>query len=377
MPPGAAARVLSVDALRGLAVAAMVLVNNPGTWSAVYPPLQHAAWHGWTPTDMVFPFFLFVVGVSIPLALGPALERGAGGLPARVLRRAAVIFALGLVLHALPFFPLADLRIPGVLQRIAVCYLLAAMLVLATRGAAGWRAQAIVAGVLLVGYWLLMTRVAAPGHPAGDLSPEGNLSGYVDRLILGTRHIWQASRVYDPEGILSTLPATATPLLGTLAGHWLRAGQSSDRPAARIAGGLAVGGLVATALGWLWGFSFPVNKSLWTSSYALLMAGLAALVLAACHWAIAVRGRRGWAAPFAILGVHALPLFFLSSLLAKLLFIVRVGAGGPRLQVWLFEHLFAPWAAPVNASLAYALAYVLLWWALMRALERSGLRLRV
>jgi predicted acyltransferase len=379
--PGAPARLLAVDALRGLTVAAMVLVNNPGTWSAVYAPLQHAAWHGWTPTDMVFPFFLFVVGVSIPLALGPAIERGAAGLALRVLRRAAVIFTLGLLLHALPFFPLADLRIPGVLQRIAACYLLAALLVLATGGARGWRVQAIVAGALLVGYWLLMTRVAAPGYVAGDLSPESNLAGYVDRLILGPRHIWQATRVYDPEGILSTLSATATTLLGVLAGHWLRAGQSGARPGARpsmwIVGGLAAAGLAATALGWLWGLWFPVNKPLWTSSYALLMAGLAALVLAACHWAIEVRGRRRWARPFAVLGVHALTLFFLSSLMAKLLFIVRVGAGGPRLQAWLFEHGFAPWAAPVDASLAYALAYVLLWWGLMWALDRSGLRLRV
>lgn len=376
-PPGAPPRLLSVDALRGLTVAAMVLVNNPGTWSAVYGPLQHAEWHGWTPTDMVFPFFLFVVGVSIPLALGPALERGASGPPVRVLRRAAVIFALGLLLHALPFFPLATLRIPGVLQRIAVCYLLAALLVGATRGARGWRVQAVTAGALLVGYWLLMTKVAAPGQEAGDLSPDGNLAGYVDRLVLGSRHIWQATRVYDPEGILSTLPATATTLLGVLAGHWLRAGQVAGRAGAQIVGGLAVGGVAAAALGWLWGLSFPVNKPLWTSSYALLMAGLAALALAACHWVIEVRGRRGWAAPFGVLGVHALTLFFLSSLMAKLLFIVRVGAGGPRLQTWLFEHVFAPWASPVNASLAYALAYVLLWWALIWALDRSGLRLRV
>jgi len=376
-PPGAPPRLLSVDALRGLTVAAMVLVNNPGTWSAVYGPLQHAAWHGWTPTDMVFPFFLFVVGVSIALALGPALERGTSGLPVRVLRRAAVIFALGLLLHALPFFPLATLRIPGVLQRIAVCYLLAALLVGATRGARGWRVQAVTAGALLVGYWLLMTKVAAPGQEAGDLSPDGNLAGYVDRLVLGSRHIWQATRVYDPEGILSTLPATATTLLGVLAGHWLRAGQVTGRAGAQIVGGLAAGGLAAAALGWLWGLSFPVNKPLWTSSYALLMAGLAALVLAACHWVIEVRGRRGWAAPFALLGVHALTLFFLSSLMAKLLFIVRVGAGGPRLQTWLFQHVFTPWASPVDASLAYALAYVLLWWALMWALDRSGLRLRV
>jgi predicted acyltransferase len=324
---------------------------------------------------MVFPFFLFVVGVSIPLALGSALERATGGQWRRVLRRAAVIFALGLVLHALPFFPLATLRIPGVLQRIAVCYLLAALLVLATGGARGWRAQALAAGALLVGYWLLMTRVAAPGQIAGDLTPAGNLAGWVDRLVLGPRHLWQATRLYDPEGLLSTLPATATTLLGVLAGHWLRA----ERPPGRGArsAGLAAAGLAAAGLGWFWGLSFPVNKSLWTSSYALLTAGLAAVALAACHWSTEGRGHRRWAAPFALLGRHALTLFFLSSLMAKLLIIVRVGAGGPRLQAWLFEHLFAPWGSPANASLAYALTYVLLWSALTWTLDRSGLRLRV
>jgi predicted acyltransferase len=179
--------------------------------------------------------------------------------------------------------------------------------------------------------------------------------------------------MYDPEGLLSTLPATATTLAGVLAGHWLRAG----RPAVQVVAGLAAAGLGAAVLGWLWGLSFPVNKALWTSSYALLMAGLGALALAACYWVIEVRGRRGWAAPFAVFGVHALTLFFLSSLMAKLLVIIRVGAGGPRLQAWLFEHFFAPWASPVDASLAYALAYVLLWWALIRGLDRSGLRLRL
>jgi predicted acyltransferase len=283
-----------------------------------------------------------------------------------------VIFALGLLLHALPFFDLATLRIPGVLQRIAVCYLLAALLFAFTRGSRGWRVQALVAGALLVGYWLVMTRVPVPGYGAGILTPEGNLAGYVDRLLLGP-HIWQVSRMYDPEGILSTLPALATTLLGVLAGHRLRGG----RPAGRVVGGLAVGGLAAAALGQLWGVWFPVNKALWTSSYALLMSGLAALTLAVCHWLTEVRGWRGWAWPFAVLGVNALALFFLSSLMARLLLLIRVGSEGPRLQAWLFDHLFTPWASPVNASLAYALAYVLLWWGLMWVLHRSGLRLRV
>jgi predicted acyltransferase len=354
----------------------MVLVNNPGTWRHVYWPLRHAEWHGFTPTDMVFPFFLFIVGVSIPLALGPRLERGGPGarnaLVGRILRRSVSIFALGLLLHALPFFHLATLRIPGVLQRIAVCYLLAALLVVLTGGAAGWRRQALASGALLVGYWLLMTRVAPPGGVAGDLSPAGSLAGYVDRLVLGP-HIWQVAKVYDPEGVLSTLPAVATTLLGVLAGHWLR----GARPGRRVAAGLLAAGVAATAAGWLWGLSFPINKSLWTSSYALFMSGLAALALAACYWSIEVRGWRGWARPFVVLGVTALPLFFLSSFMARLLVLIRVGPGGPRLQAWLFDHLFAPWLPPVDASLAYALAYVLLWWGLMWALHRSGVRLRV
>ena len=199
----------------------MVLVNNPGTWSAVYAPLRHAAWHGWTPTDMVFPFFLFVVGVSIPLALGPALEAAGGGLPLRVLRRAAVIFTLGLLLHALPFFPLADLRIPGVLQRIATCYLLAALLVLATGGARGWRAQAGRRGRAAGGLLAPDDAGGRARYMAGDLSPEGNLAGYVDRLMLGPRHIWRASRAYDRGD--SGHAARATTLMGVLAGHWLRA----------------------------------------------------------------------------------------------------------------------------------------------------------
>jgi len=365
-------RIISVDVLRGLTVAAMVLVNNPGSWSAVYWPLRHAEWNGFTPTDMIFPFFLFIVGAAIPLALGTRLERDAPGLVGRVLRRSLAIFALGLLLHALPWFHLATLRVPGVLQRIAVCYLLAALLVIWSRGIAGWRLQALAAGALLVGYWLLMTRVPVPGGVAGDLSPAGNLAGYVDRLVLGP-HVWTVSKFYDPEGLLSSLPAVATTLLGVLAGHWLR-GAGTAR---RVTGGLVLGGLAATAVGWLWGQSFPINKSLWTSSYALFMAGLAALALAACYWLIEGRRWRRLAGPFVVLGITALPLFFLSSLMARLLLLIRVGPEQVRLQAWLFDRLFASWLPPIDASLAYALAYVLLWWGLMWALSRTGVRLRV
>ena len=351
----------------------MVLVNNPGTWRAVYPPLRHADWHGWTPTDLVFPFFLFIVGAAIPLSLGPRAGGGvSGSVLARVLRRSAVIFALGIVLNGFPWFDWATLRVPGVLQRIALCYLAAALIYLAT----GWRGQAVAAAVLLLSYWGLMTLVPVPGYGAGDLGRAGNLAAYIDRAVLGS-HLWQQAKVYDPEGLLSTLPAIATTLLGVLAGHWLVSGPA---PGA-VAAGLACAGLAATALGALWGLWFPINKALWTSSYALFTGGLAALALAACYWLVEARGFRRWAVPFAWFGVNALALFFLSTLAAKLLLLIRIGPEATRLHAWLFERLFSPWAAPLNvslawASLAWALAYVLVWWGAMWLMFRLGLRLR-
>jgi len=209
-------RLVSLDALRGLTVAAMVLVNNPGTWRAVYAPLRHAEWHGWTPTDLVFPFFLFVVGVAIPLALGRRVAAGESraSIVARAARRSAIIVALGLLLHAIPDFDLAALRIPGVLQRIGVCYLVAALVFLTT----GWRTQAALVAALLAAYWAALTLVPVPGFGVGRLDPEGNLAAYIDRAVFG-RHVWRLVPVYDPEGLLSTVPAVATTLVGVLAGH--------------------------------------------------------------------------------------------------------------------------------------------------------------
>jgi predicted acyltransferase len=362
-------RLLSVDALRGLTVAAMVLVNNPGTWRAIYPPLRHAEWHGWTPTDVIFPFFVFVVGVAIPLALGPRLERDErAAVAVKVVRRSIVIFGLGIILNGFPWFVWSTLRIPGVLQRIAVCYLVAAIIYLLT----STRAQAMIAAALLLGYWLVMTVVPVPGYGAGDLGPEGNLAAYLDRAILGP-HIWQYAKVYDPEGILSSIPAVATALLGVLTGTWLRSGRRSDVIAAR----LAVVGVLGIAVGQLWGLWFPINKSLWTSSYVMLTAGLALVALAVFYWLIEIRERRRWAIPFAVLGVNALTLFFLSTLVARLLSIVKVGPDGRSLQAVLFDRVFAPLASPINASLVYAAVYLVVWWALMWTLYRWNFRLRV
>ncbi|HKZ05426.1 MAG TPA: DUF5009 domain-containing protein [Methylomirabilota bacterium] len=364
-----AGRLLSLDVFRGLTVAGMVLVNNPGTWSAIYPPLRHADWHGCTPTDLIFPFFLFIVGVAIPFSLHSRAATGREAALARIFRRAALIFTLGLLLHAIPWFQWDTLRIPGVLQRIALCYLVAALVYLA----AGPRGQAIWAGALLLAYWGAMTLVPVPGHGAGDLGKEWNLAAYLDRALLGPQHLWRVSKVYDPEGLLSTVPAVATTLLGVLTGGWLRSG----RAPALLWRGMAVAGVIFLAIGWLWGLAFPLNKPLWTSSYVLYTGGWALLVLAACYWLIEARGRAGWAAPFVVFGVNALALYFLSTLMAKLMVIIKVGEPPRALQAWLYSHVFAPWAAPVNASLAYALAYLALWWALMWALHRAGVRIRV
>lgn len=365
-------RLVSLDAFRGLTVAGMVLVNNPGTWRAVYAPLRHAGWHGWTPTDLVFPFFLFILGVAIPLALGRRLADGEGRarIVARILRRSITIFALGLILHAVPGFDLATLRIPGVLQRIAVCYLAAALLFIV----AGWRTLAILSAAALFGYWAALMLVPVPGFGAGDLGREGNLAAWLDRALLGL-HIWRVGRVYDPEGILSTVPAVVTTLFGVLTGQWIRSG--------RLAGiavrGLIMAGSVGIALGLTWGRWLPLNKSLWTSSYAVFTAGAALIVLALCYWAVEVREWRWWTPPFVVLGVNALAVFFLSTLLAKLLVYVHIAGpdGRPRvLQAVLFQALFAGWA-PAAASLAWALANVLLWWAVMYLLFRTGIRLTV
>lgn len=365
-------RLVSLDAFRGLTVAGMVLVNNPGTWRAVYAPLRHAGWHGWTPTDLVFPFFLFILGVAIPLALGRRLADGEGRarIVARILRRSITIFALGLILHAVPGFDLATLRIPGVLQRIAVCYLAAALLFIV----AGWRTLAILSAAALFGYWAALMLVPVPGFGAGDLGREGNLAAWLDRALLGP-HIWRVGRVYDPEGILSTVPAVVTTLFGVLTGQWIRSG--------RLAGiavrGLIMAGSVGIALGLTWGRWLPLNKSLWTSSYAVFTAGAALIVLALCYWAVEVREWRWWTPPFVVLGVNALAVFFLSTLLAKLLVYVHIAGpdGRPRvLQAVLFQALFAGWA-PAAASLAWALANVLLWWAVMYLLFRTGIRLTV
>jgi predicted acyltransferase len=370
-------RLVSLDVFRGLTIAGMVLVNNPGSWSAVYWPLTHADWHGWTPTDLIFPFFLFAVGVSITLALAPRLERdeSRARLVGRIIARSVILFALGLFLAGFPSFDLSSIRIPGVLQRIAVCYLVAALLVVATRRGRHVVTVGAVTATLLLGYWALMALVPVPGFGAGDLGKEGNVAAYVDRAVLGP-HIWRAAKVYDPEGILSTLPAIATTLAGVLIGQWLR----SPRPLVTKAIGMAGAGVVAALLGLAWSRWFPINKALWTSSYVAFTAGAALLILAACFWAVEIRRWTRWGTPFVVFGTNAIAAFVFSTFAARLLILVRVtGSDGATVTLhrWIYAHLFAPWAAPANASLLFAVTYVVIWLVAMGALYRRRIFIRV
>lgn len=359
------ARLVSLDAFRGATIAGMLLVNNPGTWSAIYPPLEHAKWHGWTFTDTIFPSFLWIVGVSLTLSTARRVESGAdrGQLFRHVLQRAAIIFGLGLLLAAFPFgllpthhFSPLTLRIPGVLQRIAVCYLVASAIFLRTT----WRGQLTWAVALLLGYWALLKLVPVPGYGAGLIDqPKGNLAWWIDSHLLAG-HTWSGAPApgFDPEGILSTLPAIATVLCGTLAGYWLR----GAREASRTSLGLIVGGLALLALGAGWGTVFPLNKNLWTSSYTVFMAGWASLWFGVFHWAIDVRGWRRWALPFTIYGMNALAMFVLAGLIGRVLTLIQwTGEGGARvtLKGFFYDNLLASWLSPLNASLAFAVCFVL------------------
>lgn len=366
-------RMLSLDVFRGLTIAGMVLVNNPGSWGSIHWPLAHAPWHGWTPTDLVFPFFLFIVGVSITLAFGRRIESGNDdrALLLKVLKRAAIIFALGLFLNGFPYINLAEIRIPGVLQRIAICYLVAALIFLKSR----WRTQAIIAGGLLLLYWLLMTVLPVLLFGAVDLSKEGNIAARVDRWLLG-KHIWKGGVVYDPEGLLSTIPAIATTLAGVLSGHWLR----SSRTQFEKVGGMFFAGACAIAVGWAWHFWFPINKSLWTSSYVVFTAGMALQLLAICYWLVDIKEYKSWAKPFVIFGVNALALFVFSGLLARLMGIIKIPRGDGSsiaIQPFIYKTLFASWASPLNASLAYAIVYIFFWLFLMWLLYRKNILIKV
>lgn len=386
-------RLVSLDVFRGVTIAGMILVNNPGSWNHIYPALEHANWNGCTPTDYIFPFFLFIVGVAITISLTKRKEQGVDQkkLIIQIVKRGLIIFAIGIFMAAWPFWIFAEnkfidlstLRLVGVLPRIGVVYIITSLIFLKTN----IKAQAIVGAVLLLGYWAVMTLIPVPGYGSPNLNVSvltdpatgnifaPNLAGWLDHLILGD-HMWKVSKVWDPEGILSTFPAIATCLSGVMLGHWLR---SKNDPSTKAAWILVMGNF-SILIGVIWDMWFPLNKSLWTSSYVMFTSGMALLFFGMCYWLIDVKGYKWWTKPFVVYGMNAIAVFALSGLMAKTMGIIKVAnqlGETISLNRYLYELIFVPLFSPINASLAWAISYILLWLGLMWILYAKKIFIKV
>lgn len=431
-------RLISLDVFRGMTIAGMVLVNNPGG-PPVYWPLEHAEWNGLTPTDWIFPFFLFIVGVAISFSLGKRVsERPGRGVYMKIAVRAVSIYLCGAAVSIIPFFQFqasdapdavklivwllfaaalfflllrrfktaavlaaaalagiafmnlaswnivaynySTLRIMGVLQRIAVVYLVTSILFLHFSG----KQLLGISVAILLGYWALLTLVPVPGCEVTTMNDKAcNLAAYIDRLLLTENHIWRGGKVYDPEGILSTLPAIVTAISGVLAGKWLMKGgdaSAASSASSEKANGLFAFGVLLLALGFVWNGWFPMNKSLWTSSYVVATSGLSLLVLGVCYWAIDLKGYRRWAWPFEVFGANALALFVFSGIMARILISYRVdGAEGKPVSLlgWVMQNVYLPLASPIDASWMYAVTFILFWLFLMWLLYRRQIYIKL
>jgi predicted acyltransferase len=374
-------RLVSLDVFRGLTVAGMLLVNNPGTWGAIYPPLAHASWHGWTPTDLIFPFFLFIVGVTTHLSLSARRAKGDSDATLRkqIVRRGMLIVLIGWAMTAFPYYPLdriTEMRLPGVLPRIGVVYLITGLLTLH----ASVKQVVVMLVAALYGYWFAMTLLPVPGGcDLGALclnDPSRTLAAWVDRALL-EGHLWKSSKTWDPEGPLSTIPAVGTALMGVLCGRWIA---QRERPLLeRLTAMFAVGALLMV-LGLMWHWSFPINKGLWTSSYVVFTAGMAAVSIATITWIIDVERVTWWTRPLVIYGVNPLVAFAGSGLMARIIYSLwKVEFDGKpvSVQAAVYKTVFASWLEPRNASLAFAVCFVLFWYAILAALHRRNLILKV
>ena len=397
-PAPARQRLMSLDVFRGLTVAGMLLVNNPGTWSAIFPPLEHAEWNGWTPTDLIFPFFLFIVGITTHLSLSARRARGDDdrALIKQILRRGIIIYLLGFAMAMFPFYQwgviqslpnatpwdrilyrIEHVRILGVLPRIAIVYVCAALLTLKTN----LRQQIIIIASLLFGYWFAMTLIPVPGENAiGAVmlnTHDRNLAAYLDRLILGTNHTWSGSVTFDPEGPMSTIPAIGTAMLGVIAGTWI--GRKEKSVPDRISG-LFAAGSIGMVVGLMWNWSFPINKNLWTSSYVVFTAGMACVSLATITWLVDYLGVKWWTKPFVVYGVNPIVAFVGSGVLARLIYTlwhVSYQGKSVALQDAIYQIVFLPWLPPRVASLAFAISFVLLWYGILLVLYRRNIILKV
>ena len=360
------ARLLSLDVFRGLVIAAMILVTDPGTYAHTFHQLRHADWDGATATDMIFPAFLFMAGVAIPFSIAAQLNKQAtrGAITLRILRRAVVLFLLGLAVNGFYQYHWQTLRIPGILQRIAICYLVCSLAyLLVLRSSKRTAILVTLAFATLAAYWAILKFAPVPGLGAGHLDSYANFPAYVDRSVFGINHLWAYGTTsgrgvtYDSEGLLSTIPALFTMLIGILAGAWLR--KDAARPDVRVALGLLLPGIALTALGLALSPLLPLNKRILTPTFALYSTGVALIVFAVLYFIVDVRGLRRGLTPLLILGTNAILAFVLSSVLTTLLAIHFTRNGlSQSPHGWANDHLFAQWLPPNIASLAYALVVV-------------------
>lgn len=374
-------RLLSLDVFRGATVAAMILVNNPGDWGHIYAPLEHASWHGCTPTDLIFPFFLFIVGVSITYAMSSkkADPQAHTKTILKAAKRAAILFGLGLFLSLYPKIftepvnAFANVRVPGVLQRIAVVFLISSIIFLKNSEKNIMR---IASGILIL-YWIIMTFIPVPGTGFASLEKETNMGAWIDRNVLTEAHLWKSAKTWDPEGILSTLPAIASGLIGVLVGAFLRRRELED--------GYKISWLFSTGLmlfigGMIWSLQFPLNKSLWTSSFVLYTGGVATMILSSCYWIIDVNKYQRYTLPFVVYGKNAITVFFLSGLLPRTMNMIKVrNADGTEsgLESFLYTNFFSTNFSPINASLAWAIAQICFWFVILYIMYRKNIFIKV
>ncbi len=391
-------RLLSLDVFRGLTIAGMLLVNDPGTWSAIFPPLEHAEWNGWTPTDLIFPFFLFIVGITTHLSMSARRARGDddSALVKQILRRGIIIYLLGFAMAMFPFYQwgtiqslpnatawdrivyrIEHVRLLGVLPRIGIVYICAGLLTLKT----SLKQQIIIIATLLFGYWFAMTLLPVPGENAIGAqllhTHDRNLAAYLYRLILTTKHTWTGSVTFDPEGPFSTLPAIATAMLGVLSCTWIA---RKDKPLLERISGLFAVGAIGMVVGLMWNWSFPINKNLWTSYYVVFTAGMACVTLATVMWLVDYSGVKWWTKPFVVFGVNPIVAFVGSGVMARLIYTLwHVDYQGKSVAVQdaIYQSVFLPWLPPRVASLAFALTFVLVWYGILLVLYRRKIILKV
>ncbi|MCE2699580.1 MAG: acyltransferase family protein [Nostocales cyanobacterium LE14-WE4] len=360
-------RLSSLDVFRGITIAAMILANMAGVVDDVYRPLGHSEWHGCTPTDLIFPCFLFIVGVAMTFSLSKytAENKPTKAVYLRILRRTAILFILGLVLNGfwnqgVWTFDLSSIRLMGVLQRIALTYLFASLIVLKLPRKSQW----LVAGGLLIAYWLTMMYIPVPDYGAGVLTREGNFGAFIDRLIIPKAHLYKGDGfnfMGDPEGLFSTIPAIVSVLAGYFTGQWIK---DKKQATSQTSMDLVLFGLCCLVIAIIWDVAFPINKKIWTSSYVLFTAGWALMLLAACYELIEVRLIKRWSKPFEIMGLNAIALFVASVFLIKITAKTQLGTGETAVSIynWIYQNIFASWAGNFNGSFLFALVTLLFWY---------------